>query len=368
MIFLILYDRYCARYRDKKNVFFPFALTCLAHCVMALVTEITVNMDGISPNINDTCHILFFFFSLLYSLLYLDYVLSLILPKGNYRKNLLLGGCVICLVCVIFMSFSPIYYLQGNGTRYSAGLGPTLCYGLGFFFMVSADILILVFRDKMDRSIPITILPLSVLTLGLLMTQILIPEFLYTAQSLTITAVGLFFAIENPLGKFQKQAFVDAYLNIRNRNSYEYDLNHIIAEKLRNEEDLIYVIGDVNGLKTVNDTLSHGEGDTLLETAAGILQEKLSSAYRVYRIGGDEFAAFYFGKDLQTVERETALVTEACSRIKMRNDVPVGISIGYAARQKGEALTETAARADAMMYEKKRAYYAAHGNDRRRGR
>ena len=38
MLFLITYDRYVSRFRDEHNNYFLFALNCLAHCVMALVT------------------------------------------------------------------------------------------------------------------------------------------------------------------------------------------------------------------------------------------------------------------------------------------------------------------------------------------
>ena len=366
MLFLITYDRYVAKFRDDKNGFFLFALNCLAHCVMALVTEITVNMEGISQTVNDLCHILFFFFSLSYSLLFLDYVISFILPRGRTRKIIIATGGVISLICVVVMLLSPINYLQGNGTKYSAGLGPTLCYTVGFLFFIAADIVMIICRKRIDRSVFVTVLPLSFVTLGLLFVQILVPEFLFTAQALTITAVGLFFAIENPVSKFQKQAFVDAYLNIWNRNSYEYDLNHIIAEKIKRNEAMVYMIGDVNGLKDVNDTLSHRDGDRMLEAIAKELLGKLSSAYKIYRVGGDEFAAFFFNKDPDRVSAEIAAASAACSAIRLSREIPTGIAIGYAVLEKGDSLEDVVRRADAMMYADKRSFYEKNGHDRRR--
>ena len=367
MLFLITYDRYIARFRGHRNVFFPFALTCLGHCVMALVTEITVNLDGISPAVNDVCHILFFFFSLLYSLLFLDYAMSFTLPRGKLRRGILSAGCVISAVCVVIMFLSPIEYLQGNGTRYSAGIGPTCCFALGFLFFITADITMVVNRKRIDKAVLVTVLPLSLITLGLLLAQILVPEFLYTAQALTITAVGLFFAIENPVLKYQKQAFVDAYLNVWNRNSYEYDLSHIIAERISRREDLIYMIGDVNGLKAVNDSLSHRDGDRLLEEIAKRLIEKLPSAYKVYRVGGDEFAAFFFGQDDEKARAEIRNAAAACAEIHISAEIPIGLAVGFARLKDGDTLEDTVRKADAMMYEDKRAFYEKAGRDRRRG-
>ena len=366
MLFLIAYDRYCARFRDGKNVFFPFALVCLGHCIMALVTEVTVNMDGISSGLNDFCHILFFAFSLLYSLLYLDYVVSIVFPKGKQRRLILIGGVLICCACILVMLLAPIDYIQGGATKYSAGIGPTLCFALGFLFLIVADIIIVICHKRVDRIALGTVLPLSCITLGLLLIQILVPEFLFTAEALTITAVGLFFAVENPVGKFQKQAFVDSYLSVWNRNCYEYDLKHIIARKIAGGESLIYVIGDLNGLKMVNDTLSHSEGDRLLELTAGQLQKHMKGAYKIYRVGGDEFAAIYFDDDLQRVEKEIEAARRACGDIRMGGEIPIGISIGYAKLGKDEALMEAEKRADRMMYEEKRKFYDQRGFDRRK--
>ena len=366
MLFLITYDRYSVMFRDKnKDVYFPFAVVCLAHCIMALVTEITVNLPGVSPVINNICHILFFLFSLLYSLFFLDYAVSFILPLGKVRKIILTVGSSICILCILFMFVSPISYLQGNGTKYSAGIGPTLCYALGFLFFIAADVIMIVFHKNVARSTLITVLPLSFITLGLLFAQIMVPEFLFTAPALTITAVGLFFAIENPVEKFQKQAFVDAYLNIWNRNSYEYDLTHIIAEKVRGNECLIYMIGDINGLKAVNDGLSHMDGDRLLEMVAKTLIDGLPSAYKIYRVGGDEFAAFFFNKDCSAVEAEILRASGVCSEIELSRDIPVGFAAGYAVLEKGETLENVFRRADAMMYENKRSFYEKNGCDRR---
>ena len=368
MLFLIIYDRYCTRFRAKKDIFFPFALICLGHCVMALVTEITVNADGISSQLNNICHALFFLFSLLYSLLYLDYVVSFVLPNGKHRKYILWGGCFICFLCIAVMLIAPIQYLQGNGTKYSAGIGPTLCFALGFVFIIAADVIIIVCRKQMERLILTTVLPLSGITLGLLLIQILVPEFLFTAEALTITTLGLFFAIENPVGKLQKEAFIDRYLHIWNRNCFEYDKEHIIARKAANGESLIYVIGDLNGLKAVNDTISHTEGDLLLEKAAGLLQEHMKGAYKIYRVGGDEFAAFYFDDDTHRVEEELDAVRKACSAIRLSKEIPVGISVGYARLGHGEALPEAEKRADRMMYEDKRLFYSQSEADRRMSR
>ena len=48
-------------------------------------------------------------------------------------------------------------------------------------------------------------------------------------------------------------------------------------------------MGDVNGLKLVNDTLGHLEGDELLKAIAKILREACEEKGLTFRWGGDEF-------------------------------------------------------------------------------
>lgn len=130
LLFLTLYNEICAKYRDGKDFFRGVALTALGHTVFGLITEITVNSESVPAIWNNIAHILFFTFALLFSLKYFEYALSLIILK-NRAKVFLRIAYVISTVCLVVMVFSPIHYLHGNGTDYSAGIGPTLCYALG---------------------------------------------------------------------------------------------------------------------------------------------------------------------------------------------------------------------------------------------
>lgn len=365
MVFLIMYDRYCARYRNEKETYFKFALVCLAHCIFALITEITVNMEGIPAIVNNICHILFFLFSLLYSLFYFEYALGLIMPASKRKNGIMTMGYIISILCIIVMLVSPIEYIQGENTKYSAGIGPTLCYALGFLLFIAADVIMIVNHKHINRGIITVLLPLSFIALGLLTIQIIFPEFLYTAQALTITALGLFFAIENPVEKFKNRAFIDSNVQTWNRNCYEYDIEHVVAEKLHKGEQLTLVVGDVNGLKRVNDTLGHIEGDKLLEAVARIWHEKMKSVFKYYRVGGDEFVALYFNEAPDTVKKEVSEAEQACDSIQMNQGVLVGISMGYAEAVEGETVKDVFKRAEAQMYESKRMYYKDKGIDRR---
>lgn len=78
----------------------------------------------------------------------------------------------------------------------------------------------------------------------------------------------------------------DMLTKLYNRYSFEEK-----SKELDTEESLPLgiIMGDVNGLKIVNDTLGHLEGDKLLINISEILKEICESKGYVFRWGGDEF-------------------------------------------------------------------------------
>ena len=189
LLFFIIYNKVCSKYREGKDYFNGLAWVSLGHAVMGLITEITVNKKDFPVWANNILHIMFFAFALLFSLKYFEYVISLIIPKRRH-KIFLIVSYVFSLACILVMFFAPIEYVQGNGTKYSAGLGPTLCYALGFLLMLVSDLLIIIYRKKINTQTVMLLIPLSIMTLVFMVIQIIIPEFLFTGCALSITVVG----------------------------------------------------------------------------------------------------------------------------------------------------------------------------------
>lgn len=65
--------------------------------------------------------------------------------------------------------------------------------------------------------------------------------------------------------------------------------NEVFNELDEGNEEYALVNLDVNGLKLVNDTLGHAQGDLLLQEFAVILQTVFKNIGEVFRMGGDEF-------------------------------------------------------------------------------
>ena len=108
---------------------------------------------------------------------------------------------------------------------------------------------------------------------------------------------------------------------------------------------------DMDGLKSVNDTLGHAVGDDLLRRAAVLLRSAFRAEDVVARIGGDEFGVLLPG-----ASQEVAL--EAMRRIRRQmemqntsqNGPPVRFSVGIATADHGDDLAEVLRQADEDMY------------------
>lgn len=159
-------------------------------------------------------------------------------------------------------------------------------------------------------------------------------------------------------------SFRDQATQLYNRRAFEEEKARLLLEPP--EEDFVYVTADVNGLKTANDKLGHAAGDELIRGAADCLRETFSKYGKVYRIGGDEFAAMLcVSKErLEKLKAELERRVDAWRGEKVQS---LSISCGYAESREfpSETLTELGRISDERMYEAKAEHYRRTGADRR---
>lgn len=84
------------------------------------------------------------------------------------------------------------------------------------------------------------------------------------------------------------------------------------------------ILGDVDGLKEINDRDGHAVGNDLLRRAADMLSRSLSARDQIARVGGDEFAVI-------TSAPETEAIRAVCSRLSATlADKGLSMSFGWA--------------------------------------
>ena len=138
----------------------------------------------------------------------------------------------------------------------------------------------------------------------------------------------------------------DILTGLYNRAFFDEELERLSHGRLF---PLSIVMTDVNGLKTVNDTLGHPAGDKLIQLAARVILEAFRSEDIVARIGGDEFAVLLPGTDCKVAE-------EAVERIRNCPEVKngqVSIAFGIACAENKDHLAEALKLSDERMYQDK---------------
>ncbi len=111
--------------------------------------------------------------------------------------------------------------------------------------------------------------------------------------------------------KIERLAFYDPLTNLPNRRLLQDRLKSALASSHRNGRKGVLLFIDMDNFKTLNDSLGHDMGDSMLQQVA----ERLSSCVRegdtVARLGGDEFVVML--EDLSEQAFEAATVAEFIS-------------------------------------------------------
>ncbi|MDO9491230.1 HD domain-containing phosphohydrolase [Acetobacterium sp.] len=145
----------------------------------------------------------------------------------------------------------------------------------------------------------------------------------------------------------------DALTGLHNRSYYEKE-----RKRLDNLDylPLSLIIGDINGLKLINDAFGHGEGDKLLISIAKIMEDCAREKDVLVRTGGDEFVMLL----PQTSYREAGALVEkikkSCEKGYKLDDelISTSISLGYASKAREHEPFEKVFRlAEESMYRKK---------------
>jgi diguanylate cyclase (GGDEF)-like protein len=115
---------------------------------------------------------------------------------------------------------------------------------------------------------------------------------------------------------------------------------------------------DMDGLKHINDTFGHKEGDRAIVKASEVLKEAFRGSDIIARLGGDEFAVLAVEADTGAAQRPLMELEHELGELKARKELPypLSLSIGVARSNPNndESIEELLQQADAFMYEEKR--------------
>ncbi|MCA0970738.1 diguanylate cyclase [Halobacillus litoralis] len=149
-------------------------------------------------------------------------------------------------------------------------------------------------------------------------------------------------------------AYNDALTELPNRRSF-----YESAEKELSESDTVaFLILDLDGFKSINDTYGHQTGDDFLIHVARFLETHIGKKGTVARVGGDEFYAVLPAQSKQEVERFERSLREAADERPFRHGqeaIPIRYSLGISLYpEHGETVESLISKADRSMYQVKK--------------
>lgn len=152
-------------------------------------------------------------------------------------------------------------------------------------------------------------------------------------------------------------AITDPLTGLNNRRGFITLSEQQIKTSQRTGKGLLLSFIDLDGMKIINDTWGHEEGDNALMSAARILKDTFRESDIIARVGGDEFAVLAVNT---TDDDPEVLISRLNQHIDAFNEkanrpYQISMSIGTAAYEPEKPcnLDELMAQADILMYEQK---------------
>ncbi|WP_394879403.1 HD domain-containing phosphohydrolase [Clostridium perfringens] len=150
--------------------------------------------------------------------------------------------------------------------------------------------------------------------------------------------------------KLKKMSYRDKLTGLYNRAYFDEKL-----KELNNKEffPFSFVMGDLNGLKVINDAIGHLEGDKILKEISGVIKNSCRKDDLIFRWGGDEFCILL----PKTTEEEAEAI---CNRIRKncklnhKTIIPLSIALGVSSKKESKKpIDEVLVEAEDKVYREK---------------
>jgi len=148
----------------------------------------------------------------------------------------------------------------------------------------------------------------------------------------------------------ERLSFKDKLTGLYNKNFLDEEILRLDTKR---QLPISIIMGDINGLKLINDAFGHIMGDNVLKRSSKIMLSSLRSEDIISRVGGDEFIAIL----PKTTEATASMIVD---RIKNKCEsnpldfIKISISFGVATKQfENEDIRDALTKAEEKMYFKK---------------
>lgn len=160
--------------------------------------------------------------------------------------------------------------------------------------------------------------------------------------------------------KIRYLGFHDSLTGLYNRHYLNEEINRLDTKR---QLPISVIIGDLNGLKLINDIFGHEEGDKFLKKAAELLKECVREEDILGRWGGDEFMIILPKTSCEEAEE---ILTRINRKVQQTYDDkrPISISLGRATKDMNfiDPFNKIIEEADYKMYKNKAVMHEEEDN------
>lgn len=151
-------------------------------------------------------------------------------------------------------------------------------------------------------------------------------------------------------------SLTDELTGLYNRRGFLAAAERCVKSARREEQNLLLLFADMDGLKRINDTHGHDEGSRAISAAGEVLRRTFRDSDILARLGGDEFVALVADPAAKGPEFFMERLREGLRRHNELSAAPYAVSLSVGAARLDGALTveEAIAQADELMYQNKR--------------
>ena len=170
-------------------------------------------------------------------------------------------------------------------------------------------------------------------------------------------------SMKEQVKKMDKIAYKDALTGAGNKTAYEKIKMRLDWSIKYGQTHFIILMVDLNYLKRINDKYGHDSGNYYIKKMYDILNENFADSL-IFRIGGDEFVIIVENQDIdycnKVIEHLKSTMTQLNENASLKPWEKISAAIGIAVydTEIDKSVDEVFKRADAAMYEDKRAMHA----------
>lgn len=159
--------------------------------------------------------------------------------------------------------------------------------------------------------------------------------------------------------KLSEKAIIDELTGLYNRRGFNINGKKLYKSVIKTKGEFVLCFGDLDGLKFINDTFGHKEGDNAIITAAKLLKNSFGKDDIIARMGGDEFTMIAVNKSSQKeideiIERIKHNFEEYNLISKKPYKLAISMGISVCLPDKNVTFEELIHEADSKLYEEKK--------------